>query len=132
MRVTKAISDYVTEAISKKYDEQIAEIGREYKAKRNALADEFKRIAQEADAKAAAIAYAHGFRRSTSYRGENKIIIFNEGSFEIPDEVTRIIQEEQDWRAKKHEKIQKVLFDLEVGDTEKAELKAILDNITVD
>lgn len=132
MRVTKAIRDYVEEEISKKYQTARDSIGREYYAECDALEEEIKAIAEEANSRAIEVIRAHGFEPTKDWRHHDEGPISYSRCFQKPEESQRINNECRSLDDRKRQKIKQVLFDLEMGATAKAELVEVLDSIVVD
>lgn len=130
MRVTKAIREYVEDEIYKKYNDAMDKIGSDYYDERNDVCKHVIDIMNEAAVKAEAYAESRGFVCTKGYRNDS--IFYMPGNVVRQDEETRINEERNHLREKMRIKTKQVLFDLEMGDTAKAELKDVLDNITID
>ena len=124
MRLTKAIRDYVEEEIYKKYNEAASEIGKEYYEDKQRAED-----MKEASAKAEQFLKDLGYNVHYGYR-ENSLYSLN-CHFDKKEE-REINDQRQELRSKARVKARQVLFDLEMGDTDKKELRDVLDSITVD
>ena len=130
MRVTKAIREYVEEQIKAKYDVKRNEVGKEYEAERNLVIAELKKILDEANSKALEYLNSVGYQ-SKSWR--EKCLPFDLNGRVTKEEVEQTLNNERaEWDRKRAEKTRQILFDLEMGETAKAELKDVLDNIIVD
>lgn len=132
MRVTRAIREYVEDEISKKYQAVRDSIGKDYCAECDALEEEIKVIADEANHKAIEVIRARGFEPTKDWRHHDEGPISYSRCFNKPEESQRINNECRALDDRKRAKIKQVLFDLEMGATEKAELIEVLDSITVD
>lgn len=130
MRVTKAIREYVEEEIRRKYDAKKLEVGKEYRQEQETVKGKLQEFLDEANEKAEEYLKSVRFE-AFSYR--YPATTFNWNGTPRRQEIEDIINEERRLLdAKCNAKIKQVLFDLEMGDTAKAELKEILDNIVVD
>ena len=130
MRVTKAIREYVEDEIYKKYQVKIDEVGKEYEEQRNDILDHVKEIMKEAAEKAEKYIVSQGFEYDYGYHGD--CLFHISGGIKKKD-IEDINYKERDLlRTKMKTKAKQVLFDLEMGETGKAELKKVLDNITID
>ncbi len=129
MRVTKAIREYVEEQIRAKYDVKRNEVGKEYETERNSVVSEVDKILDEANEKALAYLRSAGYENK-SWREKVKPFQSN-GRIVIEDIEQQLKEERAEWDRKCNEKIKQVLFDLEMGETAKAELKDVLDNLVV-
>lgn len=132
MRVTRAIREYVEDEISKKYQAVRDTIGRAYYDECDALEGEIKVIAEEANRRAIEVIRARGFEPTKDWRHHDEGPISYSRCFNKPEESERINKECRALDDRKRAKIKQVLFDLEMGATEKAELIEVLDSITVD
>lgn len=130
MRVTKAIREYVEEEIYKKYDAVGKQIGSEYEEEKKQVITEVTKIMKEASKKAEEYITNAGFEYEYGYR--------RKGIFSLDANILKRGIEEANWeernkfRSKAQQKIKQVLFDLEMGDTGKQQLREILDSIIVD
>ena len=131
MRVTKAIREYVEEEISKKYDNAANEIGKEYYDARDVIMYEINKIIQEASDKIIKYANENGYEYQYGYRSNDSMLVLN-GSIGKKEIENKIHDERMRIRNKKYDKIKEVLFNLEMGETQKAELKSVLDSITIE
>ena len=129
MRVTKAIREYVESEIYAKYREAAGQIGKEYFDQKNQAQEMVEEIMHEASDKAMQYLKDLGYEVSTGYRGNG--IFHISGSFCKPIE-SEIYAKRNDLTSRSREKARKVLFDLEMGDADKKQLKDILDNLTID
>lgn len=129
MRLTKAIREYVEEEIYKKYDEAASEIGKDYYESKERAVQMVEEIMKEASRKAEEYLKDLGYTVSYGYR-DNSLYTMN-GSFTKKEE-RDINNQRQELRSRARAKARQVLFDLEMGDTNKKELRDILDNITID
>ena len=129
MRLTKAIRDYVEEEIYKKYNDAANEIGKEYYEAKQHAQEMVEEIMKEASDKASQYLKDLGYEVSPGYRGDS-IFVMN-GSFLKKDE-REINNKRQELRSKARAKARQVLFDLEMGDTNKKELRDVLDSIVID
>lgn len=130
MRVTRAIREFVEEEIRKKYDAAAAEIGKDYEAEKQKVMDVVTKIMYKAEGEALEYLKLVGFEPSYYYRSDH---FFNiSGSMTKKGVEDRLFKERQELRNKCEKKIKQVLFDLEMGETEKAELKEVLDAITIE
>lgn len=130
MRVTRAIREFVEEEIRKKYDAAAAEIGKDYEAEKQKVMDVVTKIMHKAEGEALEYLKLVGFEPSHYYRSDH---LFNiSGSVTKKGVEDKLFKERQELRNKCEKKIKQVLFDLEMGETEKAELKEVLDAITVE
>ena len=130
MRVTKAIREYVEDEVYKKYKEAEDNIGKEYNTERQAVLDHVVDIMYEAGEKALDYIKQSGFEYRPGYR-EN--CIFNlAGSVEKKEMEAFIGKEYTRLRNNRDKKVKQILFDLEMGETEKAELKSVLDSVTIE
>lgn len=131
MRVTRAIREYVEAEIYKKYEGAKDQVGKEYFEEKDEVMNYIRNIALEASAKAKEYILSKGYTVKESWRNDKALFSFD-GSFqkkEVEDEIFRkrnIIEENR------RSKTKQVLFDLEMGDTEKAQLKNVLDSIVVE
>lgn len=130
MRVTKAIREYVEEQIKAKYDVKRNEVGKEYEAERKLVLDEVDKILNEANEKALEYLNSVGYE-SKSWR-EKCAPFQTNGRITKEDVEQELNNERAEWNRKCAEKVRQVLFDLEMGETAKAELKDVLDNIVVE
>lgn len=129
MRVSKAIREYVESEIYNKYREASEEIGKEYFDQKNQAKEMVEEIMHEASDKAMQYLKDLGYEISMGYRDNG--IFHVSGSFQKPIE-SEIHAKRQELMSKSREKARKVLFDLEMGDADKQQLKDILDNLTID
>ena len=130
MRVTKAIREYVEEEINKKYYEKIDRIGNEYREEKEEITNKVKEIMFEAGKRAEELIRSSGFDVCYSYHSDCLFRI--DGQIQ-KDDVEKINRQERELlRDKCKAKIKQVLFDLEMGETAKAELKDVLDNLVID
>ena len=129
MRVTKAIREYVEEEISKKYDAVINNVGKDYYAERDNITDHVKEIMQEASNKAVAYLESVGYSHSRCDKG---CIFDMYGWIQHKEKEEETSNIKAELTAKKHAKIKQVLFDLEMGDTQKKQLREVLDSIIVE
>lgn len=128
MRVTRAIREYVENEIKKKYQTKMNDIGKEYEIEREKVEEHIEKIRLTAEKEAQeyldSVGYITGrYGKSTVF---STAYVRNE---EIEQELST---KRSKLRDSQEEKIKQVLFDLEMGDTQKAELKAVLDNIVID
>lgn len=130
MRVTKAIREYVEEQIKAKYNVKRNEVGKEYEAERESIASEVEKILNEANEKALTYLQSVGYENK-SWR-ENVKPFQTNGRVTKEDVEQQLKAERAEWDRKCSEKTKQVLFDLEMGETAKAELKDVLDNLVVD
>lgn len=130
MRVTKSIREYVEDEIYKKYDAVANEIGSEYFKEQKEVIEAVETLMKEASKNAKAYLDTVGYEFSRYYKDDS--LFHLNGNIRKP-EVEKIICDRKDKiRAKAREKVRQVLFDLEMGDTEKKQLKDVLDSITVE
>ena len=130
MRVTRAIREFVEEEIRKKYDAAAAEIGKDYEEEKQRVMDVVTKIMYKAEGEALEYLKLVGFEPSYYYRSDH---FFNfSGSMTKKGVEDKLFKERQELRNKCEKKIKQVLFDLEMGETEKAELKEVLDAIIVE
>ena len=131
MRVTKAIREYVEEEITNKYAERRNTIGEAYREEQKQVEEHLKVFLEEANEKAKEYIATTGFECYSYGRYYADPFSFN-GSIRKPD-MERIHDEERRLIDMKcAAKIKQVLFDLEMGETAKNELKQVLDSIVVD
>ena len=130
MRVTKAIREYVEQEINRKYDERELEIGKEYNARRNQLSDELEEKRKEFEDQMKKIVEDAGFEVYTRY-GVSNLLTCN-SNFHIAETEEQLREERNALTKRRREMIRQVLFDLEMGETAKAELKDILDNLVIE
>ena len=128
MRVTKAVREYIEEEVWKKYREPIENVGADYKREKASVEDEIRDIVSAANEEAMRLAEQNGF---VIARYSSSLVSLN-GRIEKPDMEDEIRAARNEWEKKCNNKIKKILFDLEMGETQKAELKEMLDNLTVD
>lgn len=130
MRVTRAIREYVEDEINKKYDAAMDAISADYYTERQHVIDHIHEIMREASKVAEQYIKESGYEYSYGYRNES---VFSFCGNIRKEEVDKVIFEQKEkLRKNKQNKIKQVLFDLEMGDTQKAELKAVLDNIVIE
>lgn len=129
MRVSKAIREYVESEIYAKYHEASKEIGKEYYDQKQQAQEMVEEIMHEASDKAMQYLKDLGYEISMGYRDNG--IFHISGSFHKPIE-SEINSKRTELISKSREKARKVLFDLEMGDADKKQLKDILDNLTID
>ena len=130
MRVTNAIREYVSDVIRKKYDDKIHELRAEYDEERESVREEIEEVVREATDKALQIVAARGFEYRPGYRNDK--LISMTGNICKPDVDDFIDRESRKLRDRERQKTKQVLFDLEMGQTAKAELIEILDGIEAD
>lgn len=130
MRVTKAIREYVEEEIYKKYDEYSANIGKEYYAEKDNVLKDIQKIIDSTNAVIIDVLKRKGFDYEYRYRNNNLITI--DGYIRKTDVEQSINNQRVQLRDKAKKKIKEVLFNLEMGETQKAELKQVIDSITVE
>lgn len=130
MRVTKAIREYVEEEITKKYQAKRDAIGQEYETERKLVDEKLDEILSEANAKAEEYLQSVRFV-SMNYRTHCNPF-GRSGRICQPETEDINAKERSLLDAKRNAKIKQVLFDLELGETTKAELKEVLDSITID
>lgn len=130
MRVTKAIREYVEEEIRKKYQEKKNLVGKEYEEERNAVVDKLQAFLDEANWKALEYAKSSGYELQC-YRSPADAFHWH-GRLCKPEQEEINSKERQLLDRKCDAKIKQVLFDLEMGETAKAELKDVLDNLVID
>ena len=130
MRVTKAIRDYVEAEINKKYDDAANEIGKEYFAEKEQVEKEIRKIMQEASAKAEEYAVSKGFTTRNCYR--SSCLFSFDGGIGKQELENNIYATRRELQMKAKSKTNQVLFDLEMGETNKAKLREVLDNIAVE
>lgn len=130
MRVTKAIREYVEDEIYKKYQVKVDEIGKEYEQTRRDIVEHVKDIMEKASKDAEKYIASKGFEYDYGYRG---CCLFSITGNIQKKKIEEANYKEKDLlRTKMREKTKQVLFDLEMGETGKTELKNVLDKITVD
>jgi len=129
MRISKAIREYVEEEIYKKYNDAAVEIGKEYYDEKKQAEEMVLEIMTEASKKAEEYLKDLGYMVMHSYRSDS--IFSLNGSFSKPEE-NSINNKRNDMRAKARTKARQVLFDLEMGETTKQQLKEFLDNVVID
>ncbi len=130
MRVTKAVREYVEEEIQKKYQEKKNLIGKEYEAERDAVKNKLQEFLDEANRKALEYARNAGYEMQY-YRTPAEAFSW-QGRLCKPDMEGINNEERRLLDMKCSAKIKQVLFDLEMGETAKNELKEVLDNLVVD
>ena len=129
MRVTKAIREYVEDEVYKKYNEVSDAFGEDYIKERDNIIEHVREIMTEASKKAEEYIESTGFEYSYGYRDS---CLFNiNGSIRKKDVEDEIYARKNEYRKAAKEKIKQILFDLEMGDTEKKQLKDVLDSIVV-
>lgn len=130
MRVTKAIREYVEETIKEKYRIKIDEIGKDYQQARNGVEAELDKILAEANEK------AKNYLNDVNFDCVDYRVSCNpfgrRGRVCQPEMEDINAKERSSWMAKCEAKVKQVLFDLEMGETAKNELKDLLDKIEVD
>lgn len=130
MRVTKAIREYVEEEIRKKYNEAERNIGAEYQAEKDHVIETVTKIMDKAEGEALEYLKLVGFNANPGYRSTH---LFNLSGCVSKKEVEDEIWKQKDALRKRcNDKIRQILFDLEMGETGKAQLKEVLDKVTVD
>ena len=130
MRVTKAIREYVEEEIYKKYDEYSTNIGKEYYAEKDDVLKDIQKIIDSTNAVIIDVLKRKGFDYEYRYRNNNLITI--DGYIRKTDVEQSINSQRAQLRDKAKKKIKEVLFNLEMGETQKVELKQVIDSITVE
>jgi len=130
MRVTKAIREYVEETIKEKYRIKIDEIGKDYQQARDDVEAELNKILAEANEK------AKNYLNDVNFDCVDYRVSCNpfgrRGRVCQPEMEDINAKERSSWMAKCEAKVKQVLFDLEMGETAKNELKDLLDKIEVD
>lgn len=129
MRVTRAIREYVEEEISKKYHAVIDGICPEYRAQKDAVEQHVKEIMRDASREIKAYLDDCGYQYYTSWRCDD--ILRLDCTISKSDDEDRMRSLRSRLNAEKEAKIKQVLFDLELGSTEKAQLKDVLDSIVI-
>ena len=129
MRVSKAIREYVEEEIYKKYSDAANEIGKDYYEAKEQAKEMVEEIMKEASSKAETYLKDLGYDVMYGYR-DNCLFSLN-GSF-LKNEEREINDKRNELRSKSRAKARQILFDLEMGEANKNELREILDNITID
>jgi len=129
MRISKAIREYVEEEIYKKYNDAASEIGKEYYDEKKQVEEMVLEIMTEASKKAEEYLKDLGYMVMHGYRSDS--IFSLNGSFSKPEE-NSINNKRNDMRSKARAKARQVLFDLEMGETTKQQLKEFLDNVVID
>lgn len=130
MRVTKAIREYVEEEIYKKYNDAADNIGTEYEKEKEDVLNHVLEIIKEANKEVIAYVESRGFKHRPGYREDTAISLTGSiGKKDIEDDIWK---KKQELRNKGMAKAKQVLFDLEMGDTEKKQLKEVLDSIVVE
>ena len=129
MRVTKAIREYVDEEIRKKYFEKEREIGREYYDKQDALVEKMEHKKEEFEKELIQMANLEGFEITPNWQG---YILQLYPKVTIPEEESKYAHEKTILHQNMQKKIREILFDLEMGETAKSELRQILDNVVVE
>lgn len=130
MRVTKAIREYVEEEIRKKYDEVVQNVCSDYYKERADLYEHIQAIIEDASMTIEQYITQRGFTYKRGYRDDNILCI--SGNIVKEDQEVKANNERVRLRNQMREKTKQVLFDLEMGETAKAELKDVLDNLTID
>ena len=125
MRVTKAIKDFIVKEITNKYQPIYDDIGNEYRQLLDAYKEEIRALEIDTVEKAKAIAAKFGLQYHTNYR-----IAEVSRSALNPVVTDEISQRRHELYEKKEQMISDLLLDLELGETTKAELKAVLENVS--
>ena len=130
MRISKAIREYVEEEINQKYEDKLSSFRQDYKDEKKAVKEKLQEILDEANRKAEDYLQSVGYK---SYHFGSFTNMFTwEGSPCKPEIEKEIENERRNTVTKRCAKIRQVLFDLEMGETAKAELKDFLDNLEID
>jgi len=129
MRVTKAIREYVEEEISKKYNKVIEEHSKPYKEECNQVEEEVRKIMQKASNEAREYLQSVDF---DSTRNGDSCLFSLYGWIKNDAKEKEVNEYRKEMESKRNAKIKQVLFDLEMGDTEKKQLREVLDNIVVE
>ena len=131
MRVTKAIREYVEEEVTKKYKEKIDSVGKEYCEEKDKVLGKITEILNEANNKANDYLNSVGYK-CYRYGSETERVFTIYNNPCNYDAEQKIAGEKGEIMDKMHAKVKQILFDLEMGETAKAELKELLDNLVVD
>ena len=133
MRVTRAIREYVEEEINKKYKPVIEEVGKDYFNRKEALLTRINAKINEYEKELQQMAAEEGFTVRGPYYGDRPGQIIKMGDdIWIKEEQEEINEECRRLRGRITEKTRQVLFDLEMGETAKAELVEVLDRLVAD
>lgn len=130
MRVTKAIREYVEDEINRKHHEATENVGKEYYKEQKEIQEHIKQMLDEVEEKAQAYIVEHGYTHVKGYRDDSMFYI--SGRIIKTEEEDKCNKEYARLRDQVREKTRQVLFDLEMGETAKAELKSVLDSITIE
>lgn len=128
MRVTKVIREYVEREIRAKFQPQLDEIGREYKAERDVLNERLKELEEETEVRAREIAESLGFSLNSWHSG---VVSIRSGYFENREKSDRDMRLRAEVETKRDEAIENILLNLELGETTKAELKGAIEAVEV-
>ena len=130
MRISKAIREYVEEEINQKYEDKLALFRQDYKDEKKAVEEKLQELLDEANRKAEDYLQSVGYK---SYRFGVPKEMFTLAGSPCKSEIEKEIENERhSMMTKRCAKIRQVLFDLEMGETAKAELKDFLDNLEID
>lgn len=135
MRISKAIREYVEDEINQKYEDKLSSFRQDYKDEKKAVKEKLQEILDEANRKAEDYLQSVGYKsyRFGSFTNGSFTNMFTwEGSPCKPEIEKEIENERRSTVTKRCAKIKQVLFDLEMGETAKAELKDFLDNLEID
>ena len=152
MRVTKAIRDWIEQQVSNRYDPVIENIGTDYEQEQKGVIAGLNVILERANEEARRYLADKGFSVcscQSSYRrvddnwrhnvhfftympDPNKEVFTLVNTPHNASKINEITKRKNNLSEQKENMIKKIAFDLEVGETDKEQLKAIIDAIAVE
>lgn len=126
MRVTKVIKEYVEREVFAKFQPRLAAIGKEYRKEQDELDRRLSELRSETEARAREIAASLGFELNNGCFDKTRATSYWKKSV-----VEAINAERNEVTARRQEAIDNILINLEIGATNKAELKDALDSVVV-
>ena len=129
MRVTAAIREYVESKVQEKYEQATENLRKEYDDKKAAVTKGVKAILLSAEKDAIKYITDNGFVIGRGYcRGDDRLFTIC-GNFSIPEEEEELNEKSGQMRAQRANTIKEILFNLEVGKSDKSELESLLNDV---
>ena len=125
MKVTKTIREYVVEKVNLKFQPHIDEVFKEYDEARNATIEKAQAVFEESRDKIIALCKENGFDCTSL------VVSLNAYYINDPVRSNKLRKKKDELIARRQEVIQDILLALELGETNKNELKNVLDQVVV-
>ena len=129
MKVTKFIKEYVQQEITKKFNDKVNSLHKDYWEERDELLSKIDAVVAEANEKAEKLISEAGFEYSSNRYGYSRLVTRGSANILKPDVEKAFSDERERLKEERYKAERDLLLTLELGVSSKEELTELLDSV---